>query len=83
MTVYADKLHTADAPTPATLTNQLAHQATRMWNLLRLNKQLARERKHLARLPEHLLADIGIAPEAAQLEAQSHILPMARVEQLD
>lgn len=83
MTVYAEKLHATSATTPATLGSQLAHQVVHMWNLLRLNKQLARERKHLARLPEHLLADIGIAPEAAKHEAKSHILPMARLEQLD
>ncbi len=78
MTVYAEKLHTTDATTPATLTAQLAHQVTRMWNQVRLNKQLARERKHLARLPAHLLEDIGVDAATAKREAGKHTIPTNR-----
>lgn len=45
---------------------------------LRLARQIRRERHQLKRLPQHLLADIGIDPISAQIEANKYSLPEQR-----
>ena len=45
---------------------------------MRLAHQVRRERKQLKRLPEHLLADIGVDALSAQTEANKHSLPVRR-----
>ena len=79
MTVYAQKLHATSVLT----TNKLAHKVTDLWNQRRLSKQLARERKQLARLPEHLLADIGVSSAAAQTEAGKQNVPASRIDYIN
>lgn len=53
-------------------------QLQKFFTNLRLARQIRRERKHLKRLPEYLLADIGIDPMSAQIEANKHSLPERR-----
>lgn len=79
MTVYAQKLHTTSVLT----TNKLAHKVTDLWNQRRLSKQLARERKQLARLPAYLLADIGVSASAAKTEAAKQDVPTTRIDYIN
>ena len=55
----------AGAPKPALGTRHVAF-------LLRL-ASLARQRRHLGELPDHLLNDIGIPPDDARLESRRKV----------
>lgn len=62
--------------TTSTLKNRFALRHTTVsgtfaqtWTLVRLWRERARQRRHLAELPAHMLRDIGVSRSAARAEA--------------